>query len=915
MRDLHKILNLFANECSMDYCQEFDAIKSVLDYCNENVRALNKVRFRGGNEDVVEEICKRLQDFFLKMDYIDEQTKLPKPKDYPKFRKIIMFLLVNTDATYKYNLKDDPGLAHVIEICPLLPKYLLVAIVWELHLDQFFYEALARCPCWFSFQYFENATDSLKHIKDPYEVLIKVENLVKSIYTSITKSQAEPIQFVDKKIILGKLYDYTMNLLRQFYTPDAEKFKTFKKNEFFTYSGYAINHILEMITFTFDVYEEKNKLKPDFEPAGVYDICSSNTNQNQTSEADSHSLIKNFQLKVITALLNCLQYNVMLVKIDVFMHWVEVDVNEQETLQSVIGVKSFLVGERMLANRDFNHDVAQQLKSIAIRPKSLEEQITDATIGEILGKLREPLERHVKKAWFDELFKKTISLGNDECLEVIKENIKLIGIENCMEIIDYIDLERKVREEQSEQIVDDDDDDDEDMNIDSSSDLTHILLAAVEIFSSSDIIKLINYEVKRFDKEVCLFQDERFPERATEFLNKFSNDFDEQKFLCLCFENPDTMWTKLFDVACNSEEHIGIFCSMVKLMRPLSNDYFHPLLASALGDERIHQKFFSQLLCSIYFELCFDRQTDFFKQFFNSIVTDMLDAEQYADLIPLIKCLNLIVARGSGSKEALVFGEATAPVLLMAAQIIENVRWDLLTYSDERDIVLKECTQFIQNTVKGFLPLAKEKDKKWIKKSMKDSYRPLTQYYFQRFSLTPDQPQKKFDEFLITTETPSAADLEMFLISNFVRCTAKETDWLARSDRLLPHMSDMILTLGVVVNETENPNAVLNYRNCMVNYANIVEKHLIPKLDKDTHKVEQLMSKLLKIIEVAPAGIYEEMFMSFERLLLKVMEQCSVPVNDETTCNIRKNIMKMKDCKGKELFLQKYTTLVTEKLA
>ncbi|XP_055846943.1 uncharacterized protein LOC129912635 [Episyrphus balteatus] len=906
MRDLHKILNLFAKECAMDYCPEFDAIKSVLDYCNDNVKSLNKVRFRGGNEDVVDEICKRLQDYFLKMEYIDVETKKPLPKANPIFRKIIMFLLVNTDATYKYNLKDDPGLAHVIEICPLLPKYLLVAIIWELNLDQFFYEALAHCPCWFSFQYYENATDSLKHIKDPYEVLIKVENMARAIFISITKSKAQHINFVDKKIILGKLYDFTMNLLRQFYTPDAEKFKTFKKNEFFTYSGYAINHILEMIIFAFDVYEEKNKLKPDFD-VEVYDICASLSNQNPTSEAESHSLVKEFQLKVITALLNSLQYNVMLVKIDVFMHWVEVDLNNKETLQSVIGVKSFLVGERMIANRDFNHDVAHQLKSIAIRPKTLEEQITDATIGEILGKLSEPLERHVKKAWFDELFKKPVALGNDECLQSIKDNIKLFGLENAMEIVDYIDLEQKVREQSEEEI------ENEDMEIDSALGLTQILLAGVEIFKPADIITLINYEVKKFGKDVNRFQAERFSERATEFLNKFSNSFDELGFLCLCFENPQVMWGKMFDVACNSEEHIGIFCSMVKLMRPLSNDYFYPLLNSALRDDRIQQKFFSQLLCSIYFELCFERQTDFFKRFFNSSVNEMLDAERYTDLIPLVKCLNLIVSKGN--KDVLPFGEATAPVLLMAAQIMENVRWDLLTYSNEKDEILKECAQFVQNTIKGFLPVAREKDKKWIKKSIRDSYRPLTQYYFQRFSLTPDQPPKKFDEFLIPSETHTAADVEMFLISNFIRCTTKETDWLARSDRLLPHMSDMILTLGVVVNETENPNAVLNYRNCMVNYANIVQKYLIPGVAKDTIKVEQLITKLLKIIEFAPAAIYEEMFMNFERLLLEVMQQCDVPVNETVTNNIRKNILKMKDCKGKELFLQKYTTLVTENLS
>lgn len=48
MRDLHKVLALFDEESAMDYCAEFDEMKSVLLYCNKHVKPLSKVYFRGG---------------------------------------------------------------------------------------------------------------------------------------------------------------------------------------------------------------------------------------------------------------------------------------------------------------------------------------------------------------------------------------------------------------------------------------------------------------------------------------------------------------------------------------------------------------------------------------------------------------------------------------------------------------------------------------------------------------------------------------------------------------------------------------------------------------------------------------------------------------------------------------------------
>uniref|UniRef100_W8B1C6 Uncharacterized protein n=1 Tax=Ceratitis capitata TaxID=7213 RepID=W8B1C6_CERCA len=922
MRDLYKTLKLFEEEYAMDYCEEFDEVKSVLVYCNKHVKPFSKVHFRGGNDLFINELVRRLQQMLIERELVDSEHNEPFPKAHQKLRKILMFLFANTDATYKYNLREDPTFAHVLEQCPLLPKFLLVTLVWELHLDQFFYEALSYTPCWFAFQYFETAADTMKYIDDPYAVLEKVEALMHSLLICVSRSEFRKIDMVDRKIIYNKLYDYSMNLLRQFYTPDSEKFKQFTKLQFFRYSGYALKHLLQMTLFAFDLFEYPEKAKPDVD-VDIYEICQEICPKMLVDEtARPSDALQEQQLKIIKALLNSLQYNVMLVKIDVFMYWVEVDINPTTTLQLVIGEMIYKVGERMRANHLFGHDVAAQLHLLAIKPKTLEETIESATLGDILRNLDEKSPQHIKKKWFDELFGRTIALGNEECLEAIKENIKLITPENCQQALHFIKQSSKLSQmEDNENEVEGEGENLENMLIDPTDyeTLTSLIILGIQNFKAEDILQLLSYQTKEFGKDTCICVQEDYQRRATEFLNKYVTSFDFHQFLVLCFEHPAQMWAKFFECACHNLDHVRNFCMTVQQSRPFSNIYFDQLLENAMHDsEKLEQKYFPELLCEIYFVLYHPtRKTEFLKQFMNKNVNTMLETQSFAHLLPIVKALNLIATRGeTQSNKPLSFGEVTAPVLLMAAQIMDKTRWDLITYTDERDEVVRECIKFIQYTSKRFLPIATEKDRKWITKVIKDSYRPITQYYFQKFSQTPDQPAVDFDRFLIRLEIEDKSEAEMFLIINYVRCTMKETEWLARSERLLPHISDVMIILSGVVVETDNPNAINNYRHCLINYANIVLKFVLPPLKNETKRIEKLMLKVLKIIESAPPQLYEEVFVSFTSLLLDIMRCCAHPLKDDEsiTKSVRKHVGNMKDCQGKEIFLEKFQALVTELL-
>uniref|UniRef100_A0A1A9VB83 Uncharacterized protein n=1 Tax=Glossina austeni TaxID=7395 RepID=A0A1A9VB83_GLOAU len=904
MRDLYRTLEMLRAETPMEYCEEFDGIKSILEYCDNYVKPFSKVHFRGGNVDFKNDLVKRLQNYLIECNLVDKEKKKPLPSAERKLRKIVVFFVLNTDATYKYNLRDDINVVHVFEICPLLPKFLVVTLIWELNLESFFYELLSFTPCWFAFQYFEPATDSLKYIDDVYDVLAKVEQLLKAIFINLTRTEIEQINPIDLKIMYKKLYDYGTNLLRLFYTPDAEKFQKFTKKQLHKYSGFALKHLLQMIIFAFDVYEQSENINLR-ERWEIYDIGKDFTNKVANLTETSQS-VRVEQLGVILALLNTLQTNVMMITMKDFIYWVEVDLSEKITLQAAVGGMAYEVMERILKNKAFSHDVSQQLKTIAIRPKTLQETVHDATIGEILHALDDlDMLPHIRKAWLDELFNRPMALINDECLEAIKSNIKIISVENCQQILDFVKLD--ISREPDDEC---DDKDYEDLGI--------LINAALENFDVSQVLAIVNYQNKLFGFKSSLFMRPDLEQRITEFLNKYNADsdtFDYHHFLTLVFEHAEMVWQKLFDSACHNIAHIKSYCVTVKQLRPMSNSYYMPHLLAALNNvDYLQKELFPQLLCELYFELYYsDGRTLFLKKIINQYINMYLDGQQFANVLPLVKTLNLIGCYGeTQSYKPLTFGEMTAPVLLTAAQVMDKSRWDLITYTDIRDEIVRECIRFIQQTSKKFLPNATEKDRKWITKLIKDSYKPLTQYYFQKYALTPEQIPIEFDRFLIRLDIEDKSEAEMFLIINYVRCTMKETEWLARSERLLPHISNVMLILSGVVEETKNPNAINNYRHCLINYANIVQKFLLPKIEDDVKQIEKLQLKVLKIISATPEQIYEETFINFEPLLMDITKKLSCPLEENSVKIIRNFVQRMKDCNAKDIFLKKFEAFAIE---
>lgn len=239
--------------------------------------------------------------------------------------------------------------------------------------------------------------------------------------------------------------------------------------------------------------------------------------------------------------------------------------------------------------------------------------------------------------------------------------------------------------------------------------------------------------------------------------------FDTHEFLKLCFENPLHMWLKFFEVSCNSELQIKNLCKTAKKMYKLSEFYINEMMSSLFEKRTFEERYIPHLITEIYIELFSLKKIEFFKLYINKNINILLENEDFDKIAVIIKSLNMIANRNTGPK-VLNFGEATAPVLLMAAQLMDKCRWDLISYSDVRDEIVRGSIDLIQNVSKKHLPLASERDKKWIYKATKGCFKPTTEYYFQKYGLHVGEQPLTFDEFIIQQQITTKPEIETVLI-------------------------------------------------------------------------------------------------------------------------------------------------------
>lgn len=745
---------------------------------------------------------------FNRKGYFDVNTSKPLPEFDGPLRKIAFFLVLNTEATFKYDLMSDHTVCHLINTIPALPKALLHACIWGLHLERYFCECIAYTPIWFAYQFIDNVVESLKYA-DPYETLERVDQLVRAIYTNIARSDFRQMEAVDKKIILNKYSDVTMDLMRHFYSPDAEKFQKWSKNKYRKYMGYVLKHNLEMIMHCFELFQKRPTLKSDPIEYSIYGLM-----RERESLVDDHrecysDAVQDILHKFNTTLLNSLQFNVMQVDCNAFMYWVEIDIDEEHTLQRVVGEAAYKVEQMINLNECFSHDVNAQLKSIVVKPLTVPQMIAQIqTIGEWIEKLEKLADtnnEHIE-LWLNAFIEQgDLVLGNTECLEALELHVKSLTVPMVKRLILFAS---NAANNEDDYVVEEK--------------LIEICLNSFDQCAAPHIFELIQYAIDEQKSAFANFQLDNFDQFVIEVFNKTTFTQNRNAYLKLLFQSPQLFYAKLFDEALTTDmqmQHmLEILSATATIFKNFATNHLNDLIErkhTSLDVEENH--LLPKLLANLFFSEIFQPSEFIVDIFYKRHLVDAMKQFDLNRLELLITTLNIIAGKFK-------FDGMCPPLLVMSSQLLELCRWNLTKFTDQLVSIVMKTIDFINSLLKDFLPAASLNEKSWIMPKLA-SYGPLTRYYFQRLAIPKEQQPKNFVEFLWPNnkQLDNRQECVKFLCEYFVRCTAKEISWLAKNDKLLPCFWEAFELVSTIAVRSKGDNETNCLKYCCNAFLSVVQ--------------------------------------------------------------------------------------------
>ncbi|CAG9806186.1 unnamed protein product [Chironomus riparius] len=846
----------------MEYTPYFRLIQTSLTHCNEFVRNFNKINYFGGNEIYINEVTLKLRNIFLGNGFTSD--------DCDELRKINLLLMFNTDLTHKYELKEDFQVCHLLNNFPQLSKCLYINIMWQLNLQKYFYEALTYSPSWFILPFLDETVDSLRFSKS-FDVIYQVQGIVKAIYTNICRldyRSSKSGDFNDKKLILESLLVTLTSLLRHYNTPIAEESITKSKNKTKEYNGHSLNCQLSLILSCFEMFLKK----PAFEIEDKFYIYK--INQDKEPEANNYSVnkyslgVEETLTQINIILLNTLQNSVLNVTLDDFMYWVEIDMDDdiiadqelkRDNLQKLIGEQAYELVDIIKNNECFDHNVVEQLSTISLKSKTLQEIAKEASVGTVLDKIEKSPSKIV---WLEELLSRTeILYFNYECLQTVIDNIEILRLEHLIQIL------------KDHQNYDMDKEDEVQMN--------EIFLKGGIKLNLNDIKELIDQLAITLGTDYCLSYDPELvrEQEINNYLNKITEEnIEEPTMLKIILKSPQLFYEKLLeDIDSQDETQISTILKVISKTCPVSNHYIKKIIVSDTEPMEINNERSSRhLFLSGLFKLQIIDRKEFIKDIIMSNFSQALSAgANSTNLLLFLKTLKQI-------SNQLKIKDLLPPLMIQLAQILDKFRWDLMTYSLLREEIVDTTISIIQELIKTVLINGTKNDKEWIRNKI-INLKSMTKFYFQRLSLEKGEAINPFDTFLHPENLSNIPKIKItsFLCETIVRCTSKESRKLMNNEVLQNFYAEALSLLSTIVKKANQSSPLECLRKCVSDYVKILSDILIPSA-KAKNQEEILLKDIVNLMKKFPTSLHDELTILFLDTIkeLKIDENLLAEIDD-----------------------------------
>ncbi|KAH8338834.1 hypothetical protein KR074_002315 [Drosophila pseudoananassae] len=425
----------------LDSCQLFYDVKLQLESYSDETKNLRSIIYFSGNETHITEVCQRVFSALQENELIVEYPHEFRPSDMVRecvcpeamndYRGLFVLLLVNTateipssEATWSMTC------VHLVTQLPLMPQFLTVAIYLRCAMSDVLGEFLACGPRWITNQYFETLNQVLgKLCKDPMDIIPHLWSCLRAAVDSIVFHNIPEANEVLIRHIAGLLQKYLVDS-----QDTLGKIHPDRRSECLAESMAQIMHVIIKALDEETVKQEK----PSY-----YELYSELSNDLCTSyDPDPRPDLR----RLANVLMDALQRVLQLVSVNVYMDWVDLKspillYNYQELI-STQSAALFNAMKKPENSELAKHSICVQLKPFKGNIKSMKELITELTLGDLLvfldGVGKDEPSKEGKVAALDELFRRSIAFGNEECVWTMHGHLDLLNVEHCRLILKHL---------------------------------------------------------------------------------------------------------------------------------------------------------------------------------------------------------------------------------------------------------------------------------------------------------------------------------------------------------------------------------------------------------------------------------------------------------------------------------------------
>lgn len=802
----------------MNFNVDFIDIRSIVVYANDHIEKLDKIQFLCGYQNAITDITHRLRERLRSKAYLNFENDAD-PEHHHQLRRIVFYMMLNTDVTLAapHDLNNHVDVVHVLQNMPQLPPFLLLNLLWSLRLHQFLSEAIANTPAWFAVAYIDRAVDSLLGSSVPeLNRASRAAPLVVAIFETVQRTASDDARFVN----------VSLELVRQFLTCTADQLEPMSKTKCAKLLGYVMMHSLATAQRCVQLFVDRNAPAPvaDASVASVFGNFSEQPTQEVVAktEPSDGTAAAGTLLQLVMGQLNAVQTSAMQINLDIFLYWAEWDLDEEFTMQRHIGEAAHRLLEQLdsesARHSGVQHDVCAQLRTIALRPKTIAEVMRAAPLGEIMSKLDSlDLEPETRAQWLDEFLSRGILVyGNDECMDTLEGNLEHLSIEHIAHMIRAVHELHTVMDDSGDHLR------------------QHVYQAASRRSAAADVYALIAGSLQVNPPTGVDLELESLAVATISLFNRCTPALlRSHSTLALMLQNPMRFVQHALNRALDGDELLADVCAFLDELpaEVRAPDAVRAALTALVQKcERLpagDQARLSVLLHRLH-RTQFGKPAAFYQLFYR-LVCEASSAGHGQTVLTLLTALQLVLHHSIGPGKASNATPATptnadwdvlptmaAPLLVLCAALMDTYRWDIATFSAQREHIVRLSIEIMHELRRRFLPVANDADRQFICDRVA-GFAPHTRYYYQRFGLQRDQQPRSFAAFVCPVEATATGEgvaaplttetiLER-LLGAMVRSTRKECAMLTQNETLRPYWFLTVALMGRVVNRSVDPQS------------------------------------------------------------------------------------------------------------